>query len=275
MLIGYKQILEIGDRKNFAIGAFNCYNMETVMGVLRAAEELHSPVIMQGYTRMFTNDEAYFLAPVILAAAKKASVPVCFNLDHGASLLEVTRAIRYGATGIMIDGSNYEYDENVRITKEVTGVCSYAGIGVEGELGHVGKTSDASMGIYTDPKEAKRFVEETHVDGLAVLVGTAHGRYKIKPNLDIPRIREIRKTTGIPLVLHGGSGVPDDQIQEAIQAGVRKVNFATDICYAFLDSIFQTSRDIVAIDAFMQDPISKVTDYVKDKIELLGGKNKA
>ena len=274
MLVNLKEILSIAEEGKFAVPAFNVYNMETVMGVVAAAEEANAPVIIQSYSRLFTNEEGYFVSPIILAAAKQASVPICFHLDHGAGIPEVTKALRYGASGIMIDKSALELEENIAQTKQVVDMCSAVGVPVEGELGHVGSVNDSEMCEYTSVDEAKRFVDETGVSALAILVGTAHGRYKKAPVLDIKRIEDISKATGIPLVLHGGSGVPDDQIIAAVKAGIRKINFGTDVCYAFLDKVFETSRDLIAIDLFMKDSIQNVKKFALSKIRLLGAENK-
>ena len=131
------------------------------------------------------------------------------------------------------------------------------------------------MGEYTKVDEAEEFVKRTGVSALAILVGTAHGRYKKAPKLDIERIADIKKATGIPLVLHGGSGVPDDQLISAVKAGIRKINFGTDVCYSFLDKVFETSRELIAIDLFMKDSIASVKDFAMSKIKLLGAENKA
>lgn len=274
MLINLKQILDMAEEGGYAIPAFNVYNMETVMGIIRAAEEANSPVIIQSYSRLFTNEEGYFVSPIVLAAAKRASVPVCFHLDHGAGKTEVIRALRYGASGIMIDNSNLPFDENKKATKEVVEMCDAVGIPVEGELGHIGSVNDAEMQEFTKVDEAVEFVDKTGVCALAILVGTAHGRYKKAPKLDIQRISDIHKATDAHLVLHGGSGVPDDQLKAAVDAGIRKINFGTDVCYSFLDKVFETSRDLVAIDLFMKDAIESVKEFALTKIDLLGARNR-
>ncbi len=275
MLVSFKEILDIAVEGKFALPAFNVYNMETVMGIIEAAEEAKAPVIIQSYSRLFTNGEGYYVSPIVLAAAEKASVPICFHLDHGAGIEEVTKAFRYGATGIMIDKSALDFEENVAETKKIVDMCAAIGVQVEGELGHVGSVNDDSMSDFTDVDEAKKFIDETGVAALAILVGTAHGRYKKAPVLDIQRIKDISEATGTPLVLHGGSGVPDDQLIAAIDAGIRKINFGTDVCYSFLDKVFETSRDLIAIDLFMKDAIKNVKEFALSKIKLLGAENKA
>lgn len=271
MLVSFDKILSIADNGGFAIPAFNVYNMETVMGIISAAEELRAPVILQCYSRLMSNDEGYYLAPIVLAAAARASVPVCFHLDHGAGELPVMRAIRFGATGIMIDASTESIDRNIAITSKIVELCGHNGIQVEGELGHIGSANDETMSESTETADAVRFADETGVRALAIAVGTAHGHYKKAPKLDIERIGEIH--TALPevsLVLHGGSGIPDEQIRAAIAAGIRKINFGTDVCYSFLDKVFETSRSIVAVDLFMRDAISSVKEFAEEKIKLLG-----
>ena len=279
MLVNLQYVLELAEKGNFAIPAFNVYNMESVMGVLKAAEEMKAPIIMQVYPRLMKEETGYFLSPIIKAAAEKASVPVCFHLDHGPSELETTRSIRYGATGIMLDGSTLPFEENIALTKRVVDTCSYLNVQVEGELGHVGSTADSDLDEFTTPEDAKKFVEETGVSCLAVAVGTAHGRYKKPPKLDIERILAIREATNnAALVLHGGSGVPDEEIKKAVKAGIRKMNFATDICYAFLDTCLEELQKpdrAIAIDNFMKKPIEAVKEFCISRIKLVGADGKA
>ena len=161
-------------------------------------------------------------------------------------------------------------EENIAITSKAVSIARECGVPLEGELGHVGSARDEDLGEFTDVGEAERFVAETGVAALAVMVGTAHGRYKQAPKLDIARIAAIRERTGVPIVLHGGSGVADDQVRMAIDAGVRKVNFGTDLCYSFLDCVRGVDQSVVAIDMFMKKPIQAVKRYAMEKIRLLG-----
>lgn len=270
MLVNFQTILKDADEKGYAVPAFNVYNMETVMGVIKAAEEQRSPVIMQFYSRLATTGFADYLAPVILKAAEKASVPVCMHLDHGAGFEAAAIALKNGATGIMVDFSALSLEENIENTAKAVKILSAMNIGVEGEIGHIGKAADGVPTDYTTVEEAKTYVESTGVSALAVAVGTAHGRYKKAPVLDIKRIKEIKAATNVALVLHGGSGVPDEQIKEAIKAGVRKMNFGTDLCYSFLDACRERDKNIVGIDLFMEEPIARVQEFCERKIKVLG-----
>ena len=279
MLVTLKQIIDMAEKGGYAIPAFNVYNTETVMGVVKAAEELRAPIIMQVYPRLLNEEVGYYLCPAIVAAARKATVPVCFHLDHGATELEVQKALRWGATGIMYDGSVHELEKNIKNTNHIVEICSSIDVTVEGELGHVGSVNDDAMDDFTDPEEAKLFVEETNVTCLAVLIGNAHGHYKKTPKLDIERVKAIREATGgIPLVLHGGSGIPDDQVKEAIKAGIRKMNIGTDVCCAFAEGTKEILADpnrALGIDVFMKHPIETVKQLALEKIKLCGADGKA
>ena len=279
MLVNLQTIIGMAEKGNYCIPAFNVYNTETIMGVIDAAEQEKAPVIIQIYPRLINEEVGFYICPSIVAAAQRASVPVCFHLDHGPSELETTRSLRYGATGIMLDGSTLPFEENIALTRRVVETCAHLDVGVEGELGHVGFTKDEEMDEFTTPEDAKRFVEETGVSCLAVAVGTAHGRYTKPPKLDIDRIKAIRAATNnTALVLHGGSGVPDEEIKKAVAAGIRKMNFATDICYAFLDTcgeeLGKPDRP-VAIDNFMKKPIAAVKEFCISRIHLVGANGKA
>ena len=279
MLVSLKEVIDLAEKGNFAIPAFNVYNLETAMGVIDAAEELRAPVIMQVYPRLLNEEVGYYLCPAIVAAARKATVPVCFHLDHGPSELAVQKALRWGASGIMYDGSVHTLEENIKNTKHIVDICNAIGVSVEGELGHVGSVNDDSMEEFTDPEEAKEFVEKTGVCCLAVLIGNAHGHYKKTPKLDIERVKAIREATGgIPLVLHGGSGIPDEQVKAAVKAGIRKMNIGTDVCCAFANGtkeILDDPNRSLAVDLFMKNAIKTVKKLAIDKIRLVEAENKA
>lgn len=270
MIYDLKKILDIGEENGFAVPAFNVYNLETVMGVMQAAEETGAPVIFQMYSRLFDSQIAQYVAPIIREAMNNMKTPVAFHLDHGAGVPEVLRAFRYGATGVMIDASRKPLEENIAITKGVVEMAAEMGIGVEGELGEVGKAAEGVSKDYTKVEDAAKFVTETGVCALAVAVGTAHGHYKQAPVLALKRIEELHEGQKAHLVLHGGSGVPDDQIAAAVKAGIRKINFGTDVCCSFLDEVRRTSPDLLAVDLFMKEPIQNVKRFCLSKIELLG-----
>ena len=270
MLVDMRTVLDIAEEKNCAIPAFNVYNTETALGAIHAAEAAHSCVILQMYSRLFASTEAEFLMPALVAAAHRAKVKVALHLDHGANDDAVYKALRWGCTGVMRDASSEPFDENAEILKRVVDMAHAVGVSVEGELGHIGSAKDGVPTDYTRVDEAMEYFRRTGVDALAIMVGTAHGHYKQAPVLAIDRIREIHEAIpGCALVLHGGSGVPDDQVTAAIDAGIRKVNFGTDVCYSFLDGVFEVSRDIVAVDLFMKAPTEAVMKFCLSKIALL------
>ena len=265
-----REILELAEEGGFAVPAFNVYNVETLLGVMQAAEETGAPVIFQMYSRLFDCELAQYMAPAIVEAVNNMTVPATFHLDHGAGIPEVLRAFRYGATGVMIDASAAPMDENIATTKAVVDMAKEVGVEVEAELGHVGFAKDGINTDYTKVDEAVRFVEETGICALAAAVGTAHGHYKQAPVLAMDRIAELHEAIPAHLVLHGGTGVPDDQIQGAIKAGIRKINFGTDVCCSFLDAVRAVDPSIIGIDTFMKEPIKAVKQYAIEKIKLLG-----
>ena len=274
MLVGLKTVLDIAEQKGCAIPAFNAYNGETAMGILNAAEENNSCVILQMYSRLFASVEAEFIMPSLVAAAHRAKVKVALHLDHGADLAAVSKALRWGCTGVMRDASTLPFDENAAALKTVVDIAHAVGVQVEGELGHIGSAKDGVSTEYTRVDESVEFVKRTGVDALAIMVGTAHGHYKQAPVLAIDRIREIHAALpDTALVLHGGSGVPDDQIVASVDAGIRKINFGTDVCCSFLDGVRNVSPDIIAVDLFMKEPVRSVARFCTEKIRLLKAEN--
>ena len=278
MLVNLQTIIGMAEKGGYCIPAFNVYNIETVMGVIDAAEAERAPVIIQIYPRLINEEVGFYIAPAVVAAARRASVPVCFHLDHGAGISEVSRTLYWGATGIMRDASAEPLERNIALTKEVVELCKPIGIGVEGEIGHVGSVNDEKMDEFTDPDEAARFVKETGVCCLAVLIGNAHGHYKKPPKLDIERVKAIRVATGIPLVLHGGSGIPDEEVKAAIAAGIRKMNIGTDVCCAFAEGTKKALDDpkrSIGVDVFMKSAVESVKALATEKIRLVGANGKA
>ena len=227
-----KMLLD-AQKGGYAVGAFNVENMEMVMAVISAAEELRAPLMLQTTPSTIKYAGLDMYLANVKAAAERANVPVCLHLDHGDSFDLAMRALRTGYTSIMIDGSHNVFEENIAVTKAVADACRPSGIPVEAELGKVGgKEDDLDGGEgngYTDPLEAKEFVERTGVTSLAVAIGTAHGVYKGVPKLDLDRLAEIRKVVDIPLVLHGASGLSEEAVVESIKRGICKVNFATEL----------------------------------------------
>lgn len=265
-----KEILDLAEKGGFAVPAFNVYNLETLMGVTAAAEETGAPIIVQMYSRLFNTGTGRFMTPVILDVMNSLKTPVAFHLDHGAGIPECIRAMRYGATGIMIDASTLDLGGNIETTKKVVDMAKEAGVSVEGELGHIGSTSDKEWDAYTEVEDAVRYVNETGIDALAIMVGTAHGKYAKAPVLAIDRIAEIHAKTNAHLVLHGGSGVPDEQIKKAVDAGIRKINFGTDVCYAFIEGFKALDPFAKPLDVTMSTVSGDVKAFAIEKIKLLG-----
>jgi len=280
-LVTTKDILKKAQEGKYAVGAFNVENMEMVMAVISAAEEMNSPVIMQ--TTPSTVKYAgldYFLANAKVAASR-SKVPVVMHLDHGSSFELASEAFRAGYTSIMIDGSHSSFEDNIKISKAVVDMCKSSGIAVEAELGKVGGKEDdldGGDGGFTDPKEAKLFVEKTGVDSLAVAIGTAHGLYKGEPKLDLDRLSQIKEVVSIPLVLHGGSGIPDSKVQESIKRGICKVNYATELRIAFTKGVtkyLEENKDTIDPKKYNKSGMEEVKQFVKEKIKVCGCENRA
>ena len=244
MLANLKDVLIPAQKGGYAVGLFNTTDTDMLEGVISAAEEMRSPVIIGTAEVLLPCGVLKLIAPSIVEAAKRASVPVVVHYDHGLTFDRCLEALKLGFTSIMFDGSAGDEEENLANTREIVKIAHSLGVTVEGEIGHVGQADrndneDADM--YTTVKEAVSFVEKTDVDALAVAIGTAHGAYKSKPKLDIKRLSEIRAALDTPLVLHGGSGLSDDDFKNTIKAGIAKVNIFTDLCLAGKSAIFQNS----------------------------------
>ena len=238
-LVTSEKMLNDARLNGYAVGAFNVENMEMVKAVIAAAEELNAPVMLQTTpsTVKYGTLETYFA--MVAAEAAKASVPVCLHLDHGNSFELCVQAMKAGYTSVMIDGSHESFEDNIAITKKVVDVAKPLGIPVEAELGKVGGKEDdleSDEDTNTDPQEAKEFVERTGVSSLAVAIGTAHGFYARTPVLDKVRVSEVKALVSVPLVLHGASGLTDDDVRECVERGMCKVNFATELRMAYTDA---------------------------------------
>lgn len=238
-LVTSKKMLLDAQKGGYAVGAFNVENMEMVKAVIAAAEELRAPVMLQTTpsTIKYGTLETYFA--IVEAEAKKASVPVCLHLDHGSSFELAVQAVKAGYTSVMIDGSGESFEDNIAVSKRVVDAAAACGIPVEAELGKVGGKEDdleAEADTNTDPAEAKEFVERTGISSLAIAIGTAHGFYAGTPVLDKERVSEIKEVVSVPLVLHGASGLTDDDVRECVERGICKVNFATELRKAYTDA---------------------------------------
>ena len=238
MLVNLKEILEIAEEKNYAIGSFNAANLESLIAIIDAAEELNVPVIIQFAQCHEPWIPLSVIGPIMVEHAKKATVPVCVHLDHGETLEYLQQALDLGFTGIMYDGSVLPYEENLANTKKAVEMAKKYNCSVEAELGSMGKResgsgedgagTDDDTKIYTDPVLAKEFVESTGIDALACSFGTTHGIYLTKPRLDFDVVKNVRKeTNNIPVVMHGGSGVSTEDFHTCIKSGVRKINYFT------------------------------------------------
>jgi fructose-bisphosphate aldolase class II len=304
MLATLKQVLSKADKGKYAVGAFNINNLEIVQAVVNAAAKLKSPVILQTSEGAIKYAGMKYLKCLVATAASESKIPIVLHVDHGRDLEIIKQAIKTGYTSVMIDGSHLPFDENVALTKKVVGWAHAKGVSVEGELGTIGGAEEKIIArkiIYTDPAAAKEFVAKTGVDALAVAIGTSHGAYKFAGagKLDIERLKVIKKTLNMPLVLHGASGVPDwlvhtaehygaklgkpggvpdEQIKLAIKNGINKINTDTDIRLAFDAGV----REVIATAPEEFDPRhilgrarELMQDVVEHRIKLFGSAGRA
>lgn len=239
-LAALTEVLKAAEEGNYAVGNFDCFNLEMVKGVLRAAQELESPVII-AYGEPFINhiDMPYF-AKAVRCMAEAAEIPVVLHTDHFTNRDNIEKAMDCGFTSVMVDCSDKPYEVNVTNTKKVVELAHKRGVSVESELGHVsglGELFEDDSHVFTDPQTARDFVERTGIDALAVSIGNVHGIYRAEPKLRFDILEEIFSKTGIPLVLHGASGIPDEDIRRAVSFGIRKVNYYTDMCVAAVKRI--------------------------------------
>lgn len=231
MLVSMKDVLDWAEEKGCAAAAFDTPNLELLLAAIGAAEARDEPVIIQHAQLHEAETSIDVIGPIMVDRARKACIPVCVMLDHGEDVAYVRRALELGFSAIMIDGSQLPYEQNVALTCEVVELCHARGVDVEAEIGfttgHEGleNADDTRANVYTDPGEAARFVADTGIDALAASVGTVHGFYKAEPRLDFERIAQLREACGVPLVMHGGSGLSREDTRRAIAAGIRKINY--------------------------------------------------
>lgn len=241
-LIGLTTLLDDAQKNHYAVGAFNYCNAETAQAIVEIGSELRSPVMFITGPWEIPLLGAEMMVDIVKWLAARTDVPVCLHLDHAVDVDLVKECIEAGFPSVMMDASQCDFEENIRLTKMVVDMAHAKGITVEGELGAVGRVDDSSVegegpAALTDPQKAAEFVERTGVDALATAIGNAHGIYTQRPVLDFPRLEAIRKATGVPLVLHGGSGTPADQLHRAVEIGISKVNVASELGRAFLNAI--------------------------------------
>lgn len=285
MLVNMNHVLKPARKGKYAVGLFNAVNLELARGIIAAAEQTQSPVIVGTAEVLLPygplEEVSYYLIPM----AKRANVPVVVHLDHGLNKETCVKALELGFTSIMYDCSTDPYEVNVEKVREMAEIAHSYGATIEGELGHVGDNEGSAEGnshltdpskYFTDPKMAKDFVEKTKVDALAIAVGNAHGAYQLPPKLDFDRINSIASTIDIPLVLHGGSGLSDSDFKQAIKLGISKVNIFTDINVAAVKAAVKqfTSVDKGIIDLIPAE-VEAIQQEVVRKIELFGSAGKA
>ena len=279
MLVTLEEILKDAEEKKYAVGHFNHLNLEIARGIIEAAEEEKSPVILGVAEVHLPSIPLEYAAMIMNKIAKDASVPVCLHFDHGVTYSEIMKAMRYGFSSVMYDGSALPFEENEYNTHEISKVAHALGVSVEAELGHVGmgdeNDSEDYAKFYTNPDDVNKFIHAADVDALAVAIGTAHGAYKAKPRLDIERLDKLYSVSEKPLVLHGGSGLSDDDFKNTVKHGIRKINICTELCNAALDSYGRSSADGDCFENAVITAKDAVKEAVRAKIRLFGSNQKA
>lgn len=282
-LVSVTELLKKADREGYAVGAFNANNMEIIQAIAQAAALEKSPVIMQASQGAIKYAGLEFITGMVKLAADEYKIPIALHLDHGTDFDQVVKCIRSGFSSVMYDGSKLSLEENIAMTNKVLDIARPIGVSVEAELGKIGGTEDhvhvdEREAMFTDPEEARIFVEQTGVESLAIAIGTAHGQYKGEPRLDYDRLKIIKDLVKIPIVLHGSSGVPDQAVQKAIELGVCKVNIDTNIREAFVGEM----RRIITNDANEIDPRKilgpardATVEIIRQKMRVFGSSNKA
>ena len=281
MLVNMKEMLARAQKEQYGIGFFNAVNVEMARAVIETAEELHAPVIVGTAEVLLPAMSLERVAEYLIPMAKKASVPVAVHYDHGLTFEKCMEALKLGFSSVMYDCSTASYEDNLDRVAEMVRICHAMDVTVEGELGHVGDNEGTGKlenpsDYYTDPAVAADFVQKTGVDALAVAVGNAHGDYKFPPKLDFERITAIREATGTPLVLHGGSGLSDDDFREAVRRGVCKINIFTDLDKAGKAGIEEgLKKGAASMMGLIPYEIEAMKEVVRNKIGLFGSDGRA
>lgn len=278
MLVNLKDLLKKAQNEHYAVGLFNTIDTDMLEAAIAAAEEMRSPIIIGTAEVLLPYGELKLIAPSIIKAAKRATVPVVVHYDHGLTFERCMEALNLGFSSIMFDGSAGDSDKNIADTKQIVRIAHSFGATVEGEIGHVGEAANgdnATSDRYTTVKEAEDFISETGVDALAIAIGTAHGAYKAKPCLDIERLKEIRKKVDTPLVLHGGSGLSDDDFRNTVKEGIAKVNIFTDLCVAGENAMQYSVKNNLSYLEARNKKVEYIKAAIKKKIVLFGSQNKA
>ena len=281
MLVTMNDVLLPAKKGGYGVGFFNAVNLEMARAVIEAAEEMNAPVMIGSAEVLLTVTNLERVAEYLIPMAQKAKVPVVVHYDHGLTFEGCIRALQAGFTSVMYGCSVCAYEENKKRLAEMVKICHAMGVMVEGELGHVGDNEGAGKlanpsDFYTDPDMAADFVSDTGVDALAVAVGNAHGAYKFPPKLDFDRISTISSRTGLPLVLHGGSGLADDDFRTAVKRGICKVNIFTDLERAGKEGAEKAlSEGAGSLTTMISYEIEAMKKVVKEKIRLFGADGKA
>lgn len=281
-LVSSREMLNRAQQGRYAVPAFNIHNLETVQVVVETAAELRSPIILAGTPGTFSYAGTGYLVRICKEAAQHHNMPIALHLDHHESFDDMKFKVESGIKSAMIDGSHHKFDENVALTRRVVELCHRWDCSVEAELGRLGGQEDdlivdAKDANFTDPDMAVEFIRMTRIDSLAIAIGTAHGMYKEEPRLDFDRLGIIRSKTDIPLVLHGASGIPDQDVRRCIELGITKVNVATELKIAFSDAIksyFLHYPDANDPRHYIMPGKAAMKQVVMDKIRVCGSEGK-
>lgn len=283
MYVSMKEMLKKADENNYAVMAINCFNLETARTVITAAQEENAPIIVNLFQdHLIGHCDSELITPIVKTLAERVSIPVALNFDHGQEKEYLIKAIDDGFSSVMVDASRFDLEKNIKMTKEIADYAHKRGVSVEGEIGCLGASEGGAFtqdAMYTDPEQAKIFVEKTGIDALAVSIGTSHGNYPegMIPKFDIERLKKIKELTKAPLVLHGGSGSGEENIINSVKYGINKINVGCDFMNANRDAaaeILKKNSDINYFD-LISETEKKSAELVKYYIRLSGSANKA